>query len=134
VIADYIIRNLKKGLVGKALMAIAWLGAGAFGGVYDEDDKKKAGSPDYGEIKVGVHTIPAALLHAPAFTLMQVTATARRVVDAEMRRNAKKGQTTGTGEEAATALDMASQERSIRSLSLRLRKTSGRHSSPAKDE
>lgn len=89
-LANYIMRNLKKGLVGKALMAIAWLGASAFGAMYDEQRRKHAGEPDYGEIRVNGVTIPKELLHSPAFSLMMATALARRVFDQETSKEQRK--------------------------------------------
>jgi hypothetical protein len=102
-IADYIMRNLKKGAVGKVLMVIAWLGAGAFGGDYDESRRRRPGEPQYGDIQVGGHTVPKELLHAPAFALMQATATARKVYDAEIAKEVRKHQDVDKGEAAGTA-------------------------------
>lgn len=104
-IADSIMRNLKKGLVGKALMAIAWLGYQAFGAMYDENRRKKPGEPDYGEIRIGGHTIPKEFLHSPAFSLMMATALARRVFEQRIAMEKRKGQPVREGEAAVTGAE-----------------------------
>lgn len=101
-LADYVMRNLKKGLVGKVLMVIAWMGAGAFGAMYDQERRKHAGEPDYGDIRVGGATIPHAFLHSPAFNLMMATALARRVVDQKLHQEERKGLPQQKGEAIAS--------------------------------
>lgn len=90
-LADYVMRNLKKGLVGKALAVVAWLGYKAFGAMYDDQRRKRAGEPDYGDIRINGHTIPKQLLHSPAFTLMMAVALARRVYEQKLMAESRKG-------------------------------------------
>lgn len=101
--ADYIMRNLKKGLVGKALAVIAWLGYEAFGGEYDPNRHRHAGEPEYETIRVDGHTIPKALLHSPAWTYMQGVALARRVFESEMDKSVRKSEAAKPVAAAGTA-------------------------------
>lgn len=107
-IADYMMRNLKKGAVGKVLAVTAWLGYKAFGALYDEDRRKRAGEPDYGEIRLGGVTIDKRLLHSPPMEFMQAVALARRVYENELAKAHRKGEPEGKASAAGTATLQAS--------------------------
>jgi hypothetical protein len=100
---DYIMRNLKKGFVGKALAVVGWIAYQSFGAMYDEQRKKRSGEPDYGDVRTAIGTISHHWLHSPAWQFMQAVALAHRVYDAEMAKWAKKGQPGSPIEAAATA-------------------------------
>jgi hypothetical protein len=88
---DYILRNLKKGLVGKALAVVAWTLYQSFGGLYDSSRKQKSGEPGYGDIKTPYGTISHAFMHSPIMSYMQAVALAHRVYDEQVSKGIKKG-------------------------------------------
>jgi hypothetical protein len=88
--ADQIMRNIKKGAVGKALLAIGVVGASALGGLWDPNDYKNKGKGDYGSVTIGGHEIPHWLLHSPAWDTIQMAATATRAFNADLARSRKK--------------------------------------------
>lgn len=83
--ADYVMRNLKKGLVGKALLALGWFFASSFGGMYDSDEKKH-GDLEYGDINIDGHVLSHHLAHSPFTATMQMGAMARNVFDREVKK------------------------------------------------
>lgn len=84
--ADVIMRNLKKGSVGAALMALGYFKPDWFGGFYDPKDKKKPGDPGFMETHVpGTKTnLPGWVLHNPFFIPTQVGSTFRHWRDAHL--------------------------------------------------
>lgn len=98
---DYIMRNLKKGLVGKALAVVAWILYKQFGALYDDERRKKAGEPDYGDVRTPAGTIKKGFLHSPAWDFMQAVALAHRVYDQELARKPKEGESRKSPAEAA---------------------------------
>lgn len=108
-LADYVMRNLKKGAVGKVLMLVGWLGYQSLGAMYDQQRRKKPGEPDYGDIRLGEHTVPHQLLHAPQFELMMATALARRVYEQRMAQQKRKEQPQTPASDAVAAAGHALQ-------------------------
>lgn len=79
--ADYVMRNFKKQSIGAAFYAMGFFNPQAFGGYYQENDKRKRHDLKAGDVEIfGTH-IPHWLLHAPPFEVMQMGATMRRVQD-----------------------------------------------------
>jgi broad specificity phosphatase PhoE len=78
---DVVMRNLKKGTLGAAAMALGYFNPQNFGGYYqqgqkrDDDDAEAMGTKFYGQ------KIPAWLTEAPIWQAFQIGATARRVKD-----------------------------------------------------
>jgi hypothetical protein len=87
--ADQIMRNLKKGALGKALLAIGVLGASLLGGLWDPNDAKNKGKGAYSSVTIGGHEIPHWLLHSPAWDTIQMAATATRVIQADLAHDRK---------------------------------------------
>jgi hypothetical protein len=81
--ANYIMRHYSKGLIGIGLFATGYFNPNSFSGFYQErtQGKDTATGLKYGRLKALGYTIPAILLHAPAFIVMQAGATARKMVD-----------------------------------------------------
>ncbi len=94
--ADSIMRQLKKGSLGGAMLALGYMLPGAFGGFHQPNEKRGPGEPGVGEAKIGDTVIPRYWLHNPLLEVAQVGATLRRVGDS---MSGPKGQKTtrGTG-------------------------------------
>lgn len=90
---DVILRNLKKGSIGAAALAIGYFNPQVFGGYYQSHEKMKDGDAKPGTAKIFGMDIPAWLIESPIFQVMQVGATARRVKDAKV-----KGEENGISE------------------------------------
>lgn len=99
-INDYIMRNLKKGLVGAALAPLFWLLASDLGALYDPKRRKKAGEPDYGDIRTPAGSISHHMLHIPIVEFAQAVAMARRVWE---QQNGKVDKKTGERKPALEA-------------------------------
>jgi hypothetical protein len=90
--ADLIMRELKKGSIGAAVLLMGYFNPKVVGGYYQPGEKRRAKDVPVGEIKVYGTNIPAFLLHNPLLEVAQLGATVRRVADAKL-----KGQSQGTG-------------------------------------
>ena len=95
--ANLIMRQLKKGMLGNALMALGYFAAGSVGGFYQDKEKRKLGEPKAGGVKVAGVDIPAVLMHSPAFQILQMGATIRRVADARSKAGKGDGIPAGLG-------------------------------------
>jgi hypothetical protein len=95
--ADVIMRQLKKGSVGLAAMAIGAALPDLFGGFYRKGVDKDEESPDYGGISVGGVKIGKNFLHNPAFVAFQIGATIRKIWEDSI------DETSGLGEMTTTA-------------------------------
>lgn len=88
--ADYVMRALKKQALGAGLLTLGWIFADAIGGYYQPGDdkrkKKDGGGPEEGSVRVFGHEVPRLFLHVPAFEMLQVAATVRRVYERERRK------------------------------------------------
>lgn len=76
--ADMIVRQLKKGSLGSAMMLLGFFGAGSIGGYYSSDDKRKSGDVKPGGIRVFGVDVPKWALHAPPWEALHFGATMRR--------------------------------------------------------
>lgn len=115
--ADSIMRNLKRGAIGTALVYLGYKNPNMFGGYYT-GGAQKPGDPQYGGAKVkglpefdvlGHHidtsNIPRFLLHNPLLEQLQIGATIRRVSDTYASKKATEPQGDAVGvEEAAKGL------------------------------
>src|ERR1700761_107964 len=100
-IADDIMRKLKKGLVGAALIPLGWILYKELGALYDEKRRKKSGEPDYGSIRTPAVDISHHMLHVPAIEVMQMAALAHRVWDQQYHKVNKKTGERESGLDAA---------------------------------
>lgn len=76
--ADLIVRQLKKGSLGSAMMLLGFFAASSVGGYYNPDEKRKAGDVKAGGARIFGVDIPTWLMHAPPFEAMHFGATMRR--------------------------------------------------------
>jgi hypothetical protein len=94
--ADTIMRQLKKGSVGSALLLAGYLLPQFIGGYYQrgkkQDDDLKAG-----DVKAGDSTVSHTLLHNPAIEMLQVGATVRKVAESKARKADSETQGMGAG-------------------------------------
>lgn len=92
--ADVIARELKKGSLGAAVLALGYFNADVVGGYYQPGEKRKPGDAKAGSIKVFGENVPSFLLHNPLLETLQIGATIRRVADAKVK-GVKNGLATG---------------------------------------
>jgi broad specificity phosphatase PhoE len=93
--ADYIMRQLKKGLVGDALVLMGYFAANSLGGFWQKNEKKKEGEPEWQGAKIGNTRIPAFALENPAIRAMQLGATFRHATDEMVAEKDEEGKTIG---------------------------------------
>lgn len=95
--ADAILRNLKRGSVGAALLAYGYFNPDSIGGYYQEGEKRKPGDVKAGELTINGISVPKYLIHNPVLEQLQIGATVRRVADSKLRKKDqdKQGITTG---------------------------------------
>jgi hypothetical protein len=79
--ADVIMRQLKKGLVGNAMLALGWYAYQSIGGFYERGRKPGEDEPKPGEVMVNGARIPRQYLHSPAIEAMMYAANAHRVAE-----------------------------------------------------
>ena len=79
--SDIIMRNMAKGSIGLALMALGFLNPQGAGGYYQPGEKRKPGDVKAGGFRIYGWDVPRWLTHAPAFEAIQIGATMRRVLE-----------------------------------------------------
>lgn len=79
--ADLIMRELKKGSVGSAVLMLGYLNPDMVGGYYQPGQKRDSTDVKAGRIRVSGVEIPSYLLHNPLLETLQIGATIRRVSD-----------------------------------------------------
>jgi len=94
--ADVIMRQLKKGSVGLAAMAIGAALPDVFGGFYRKGVDKDEEAPDYGGIIIGGQKIGKNFLHNPAFVAFQIGATVRKIWDDSIDESSEFGDKAST--------------------------------------
>jgi N12 class adenine-specific DNA methylase/2'-5' RNA ligase len=99
--ADTILRLLKKGLLGAALLLLGYLGKEAIGGYYQYGQKRKPGDVPVGGVRIFGHDVPSYLVHNPLLEMLQIGATIGRVADSHLRKKDKEVQGIGAGSAAA---------------------------------
>lgn len=92
--SDVIARELKKGSLGAAVIALGYFNADKVGGYYQQGEKRKPTDAKAGSILVFGHNVPSFLLHNPLLETLQLGATIRRVAEAKVK-GAKNGLATG---------------------------------------
>lgn len=84
--SDVIMRQLKKGAVGSAVLAFGYFNADQIGGYFQPGQKRKPGDVAAGEVRAGETDIPAYLMHNPAMEQLQIGSSVRRVAESKLRR------------------------------------------------
>ena len=79
--ADFILRHMSKGMVGAGLFYLGFANPEMFGGFYRPGEKRDPDDVKWGGARVKGVNIPAWLLHAPAFIVINAGSTFRRVLD-----------------------------------------------------
>jgi hypothetical protein len=95
--ADAIMRNLAKGSLGGAALALGFFNPQAIGGYYQMGKKRPEGDVKAGSIKVYGYNIPSLLIHNPLLEVLQIGATIRRVADSKLHKKDKETQGIGMG-------------------------------------
>lgn len=81
--ADSIMRQMKKGSIGLALLALGFYKADSMGGFYQKGEKRDNDAPQVGDIG----PVPHVLLHNPYMEVIQFGATVRKVADGRVLKN-----------------------------------------------
>lgn len=91
--ADMILRHIKNGSLGAALVLLGFFQYKNVGGFYQEGERRKATDAQAGEIKAGKVTVPKLLLEDTGVQAMMAGATMQRTLDSVYRLNdpQKKG-------------------------------------------
>lgn len=97
--ADLIMRELKKGSIGAAVLLLGYFNANVIGGYYQPKSKQEQ---KFGTVKIYGHEIPSYLLHNPLLETLQFGATIRHVADSHLRKRDKDSQGDAAGIMAAT--------------------------------
>jgi hypothetical protein len=93
--ADMIMRHYKKGMVGAALFLTGYFNADKLGGFYQKGEKRADSDVRWGSARIWGVEIPAWLLHAPAFLVLQAGATFARVMH-QTHKGEEQGKIAGT--------------------------------------
>jgi hypothetical protein len=99
--ADAIMRQLKKGSIGAAVMALGYFGADQVGGYYQHGEKRDEGDVPLGGVRVFGHDVPRYLVHNPLLECLQVGATIRRVSEAKHKKSDPETKGLSAGATAA---------------------------------
>jgi hypothetical protein len=118
--ADLIMRELKKGSLGGALLVLGYLSPQMFGGYYQQNDKKQVGHPKFGTMQIGGFNVPSMLIHNPLLETLQIGATVRHVADSKLRVHDKETQGAVQGSISA-ALGLTEEVPFVRQVSDMLR-------------
>lgn len=91
--ADMILRHIKNGSLGAAMVLLGFFKYKQVGGFYQEGERRKEGDAQAGEIKAGKVTVPKLLLEDTSVQAMMAGATMHRTLDSVYRLNdpQKKG-------------------------------------------
>lgn len=91
--AEAIMRNLKRGSLGAAVLTIGFMNPDMFGGLYVPGDKGKPSDIPTGAARVHGHIISHLFFDTPLAQQLQIGATIRRIADEEMSKHnpQKKG-------------------------------------------
>ena len=95
--ADLIMRELKKGSLGAAVMLLGFFNPQNIGGYYQQGEKRDPKDTKLGNIKLYGVEIPSFLLHNPLLETLQLGATVRRVADSKLRKSDKETRGVGAG-------------------------------------
>ena len=99
--ADIIMRQLKKGSIGSAMLLLGYFNPDIFGGYYELGEKRKPDEPQAKSMKVDGKDVPAYLLHAPIHEIPQIGATARRTLEHKIKKGESEETALASGAWAA---------------------------------
>lgn len=95
--ADLIMRDLKKGSLGAALLLLGYFNADKIGGYYQPGQQRDKRDVKFGSVRLYDHDIPAFLIHNPLLETLQIGATVRRVADSKLKKTDNVPQGVWTG-------------------------------------
>lgn len=98
--ADIIMRSLKKGSVGAAVMALGFFNSRSLGGYY-QPGKRNDEDVKFGAVRIFGVDVPSYLVHNPLLECLQIGATVARVADSKLRKSDPDTQGVGAGAVAA---------------------------------
>jgi hypothetical protein len=95
--ADSIMRQLKKGSIGNALILTGYYTANNIGGFYHDQDKRTPEDVQPGRYRIGNVDLPASAGHSTGAMLLNIGATVKRVQDERIKKSeaATKGLSQG---------------------------------------
>lgn len=99
--ADLIMRQIKQGSIGGALLLYGYFNASQYGGYYQPGEKRKPGDLKAGEMKLFGFTVPPYLQHHPLLQVSQLGATIYRVQHSFLKQSDKEQQGITEGVMAA---------------------------------
>jgi hypothetical protein len=82
--AEAILRNLKRGSLGGAVLLLGFFNPQNFGGYYQPHEKRDAKDVKAGGVRLFGRDVPRYLVHNPLLEQLQIGATMRRVADAQL--------------------------------------------------
>lgn len=83
--ADIIARQMKKGALGAAALAIGYFSSKNVGGFYQQGEKRNPKDVQAGDLRFGDVDIGKSFIHAPLIETMQLGATIRRVQEQKVK-------------------------------------------------
>lgn len=95
--ADLIMRDLKKGSIGAAVLLLGYLNPQVIGGYYQKGQKQNPNDPKYGDVKLYGNEIPKSLLHAPLVEQLQLGSTMRKAADSKLKSSDQQTQGVPAG-------------------------------------
>jgi hypothetical protein len=93
--ADFVMRMMRKGQLGGAMMAIAYFNPSHFGGYYVKGQKRKDGDLKAGDMVICGFKVPHLLQHIPLISSMQAAATLRRTQEDYIGKGKNGGMRNG---------------------------------------
>lgn len=87
--SDIVLRNLKRGSVGAAALAVGFFNPKAVGGYYQPGEKRKPNEANADSFMIDGHKVPMWVTEHPIFQAMQVGATFRRLLEAHKNKDDK---------------------------------------------
>ena len=89
--ADYVMRNIKKGSLGAAFIAIGYFNASSIGGYYQRGEKREEDDVKAANLRVLGVDMPKWMIHTPLLEALQVGSTLRRVQDSYENKGKEEG-------------------------------------------
>ncbi len=95
--ADQILRHLKKGLLGAAVLLLGYFLPDGFGGFYQPGDKRDETDVKFGGVRLFGADVPSYLVHNPLLEVAQLGSTIRRVADSRLKKKDEESQGLSAG-------------------------------------
>lgn len=87
--SDIVLRNLKRGSVGGAALALGFINPKAVGGFYQPGENRKKNEVNADSFMIDGHKVPMWLTEHPIFQAMQIGATFKRLLEAHKHKDDK---------------------------------------------